>query len=192
MGGLRAAERALGHPQRGERRVVQRDPVAPEGASGRKQALAQRTSASSSSVPQRASAISSVSTGAISSSTVVARKTCVAPARGPAVRYRNRARASTRYRSSSTWRPVSSNASRRTASTNSSPGLTPPPGGRQMSRREGVLADQRDCSAQSGRRIDWPLRMKSVTSWSRAGLYVAMPCSRSLISPSHSSTSGSP
>ena len=79
--------------------------------------------------------------------------------------------------------PVSSYASRTTPVTKSSPGLTPPPGGRQMSGGNGCLRISASCS---------PLRMKSVTSWIRAGSYVAIAYSRSLISPSHSRIAGSP
>src|SRR5579884_2908562 len=60
----------------------------------------------------------------------------------------------------------------------------PPPGGRKTSCAKcglRISASRRDGS-----------RMNRVTSWKRFGLYVATPHSTSLISPSHSSTAGSP
>src|SRR5712691_7673356 len=79
--------------------------------------------------------------------------------------------------------PSSSRASRTTPATNSSPGLMPPPGVRQI---PGGKWGLRISASRS------PLKTKSVTSWRRAGLYTISASSGSLTSPSHSSRAGSP
>ena len=176
--------------QRRDGGVVQGDAVAPEGAVRGQQALAQR----SAELGERSPAGLGDLLGVVRLERLagrLARKTCVrqssacvvaaAARRGvagvascPAGRWRKRASATTRYRSRSTPSPVSSKASRRTAETKSSPGFTPPPGGRQTSGGNPCL---RISASRS------PLRMNSVTSWTRAGSYVATSYSRPLISP---------
>ena len=96
---LRLRHRGRGSTSRSEaleRRVVQRDAVAPERVAGREQTRRGATRASSSSVPQRAPAISSASCGASSESVRRRREHVRAPGDDVAARSGTTRRASTR------------------------------------------------------------------------------------------------